>query len=58
MPPNQSRSASDFRIARISSIGVVVLPLRPNRLAISADTGIDFSARENTPPPLEISLAS
>ncbi len=61
MPPFQSRSTSASRIAFISCAGVSVTHrvVEPTaRSAPAGVTGIDFSARENTPPPSEIRLVS
>lgn len=40
------------------SCGVALFLEMPSSSFICGEIGIDFSARENTPPPLEISLVS
>ena len=55
MPPKNSRSTSAFSSALISSAGDSLSTSSPVSAFTSGDSGISFSVRGKTPPPLEIS---
>ena len=56
MPPFHSRSTGAFRIAVISSFGVIdsTLSSSPSALRTSGEIAMVLAARGNTPPPTEI----
>ena len=55
MPPKNSRSTGALRIAFITSCGVALALAKPIAACACGDSVISLSARENTPPPWEIS---
>ncbi|CAB4833463.1 unannotated protein [freshwater metagenome] len=60
MPPFQSRSTGAARIALTTSFGVIELSpdSRPSAARAWAERVMDFSEREKTPPPAEMSASS
>ena len=60
MPPFQSRSTGAWRIAFISSAGVIAATdsSMPSTARTASLSEIDFSERGKTPPPSEIRLLS
>ncbi len=54
MPPFQSRSTGAWSSAWISSLGASAGRSMPSASRASGESGIDFAAREKTPPPGEM----
>jgi hypothetical protein len=58
MPPKKTRSTGALRIALITSSGVAAAAVKPSAARASGESATSFKARENTPPPLEMSARS
>ena len=58
MPPNQRRSTGAFKMAESISVGRALALPSLRTFFISGESAICFSAREKTPPPLEMSVRS